>query len=92
MPLEFYLTQPAIRDIEAIADYIADEAGLQQAEWFLEKLNAKFAKITQFPNIGRPDTKFCRNYAAFPWRATSFSMLPQKTELISYESSVDIVI
>ncbi|WP_008313234.1 type II toxin-antitoxin system RelE/ParE family toxin [Leptolyngbya sp. PCC 6406] len=54
MPPQFYLTQPAIQDIEAIADYISGQTGLQQAERFLSKLDAKFARITQFPNLGRP--------------------------------------
>lgn len=54
MPSQFYLTQPAIQDIEAIADYIASQTGLQQAERFLSKLDAKFARITQFSNLGRP--------------------------------------
>ncbi|MBE9156390.1 type II toxin-antitoxin system RelE/ParE family toxin [Nodosilinea sp. LEGE 06152] len=54
MPPQFYLTQPAIQHIEAIADYIAGQTGLQQAERFLSKLNAKYARITQFPNMGRP--------------------------------------
>ncbi|MBD2230841.1 type II toxin-antitoxin system RelE/ParE family toxin [Phormidium tenue] len=54
MPPQFYLTQPAIQDIEAIADYIAGQTGLQQAERFLSKLDAKFVRITQFPNLGRP--------------------------------------
>ncbi|MEA5447142.1 type II toxin-antitoxin system RelE/ParE family toxin [Leptolyngbya sp. CCNP1308] len=57
MPAQFYLTQPAIQDIEAIADYIAGQTGLQQAERFLSKLDAKFARITQFPNLGRPRDK-----------------------------------
>lgn len=54
MALQFYLTQPAIQDIEAIADYMASQTGLQQAERFLSKLDAKFTRITQFPNLGRP--------------------------------------
>ncbi len=54
MAPQFYLTQPAIQDIEAIADYIAGQTGLQQAERFLSKLDAKFARLTQFPNLGRP--------------------------------------
>jgi toxin ParE1/3/4 len=54
MTPQFYLTQPAIEDIEAIADYIAAQTGLRQAERFLSKLDAKFARITQFPNLGRP--------------------------------------
>ncbi|WP_226587217.1 type II toxin-antitoxin system RelE/ParE family toxin [Microseira wollei] len=47
------LTEPAIQDIEEIADYIARQSGLDQADRFLNKLDAKFAKIAQFPNIGR---------------------------------------
>ncbi len=50
---QFRLTQPAIKDIEQIADYIAKQAGLKQSERFLSKLDGKFAKISQFPNLGR---------------------------------------
>jgi toxin ParE1/3/4 len=32
MTPQFYLTQPAIQDIEAIADYIAAQTGLEQLE------------------------------------------------------------
>jgi toxin ParE1/3/4 len=49
----FRLTEPAIQDIEQIADYIARQSEYAQAERFLAKLDAKFAKITQFPMIGR---------------------------------------
>lgn len=54
MTPQFYLTQPAIQDIEKIADYIAGQTGLEQAERFLSKLDAKFTRITQFPSLGRP--------------------------------------
>lgn len=53
MTPKFRLTQPAIQDIEQIADYIASQSGLDKADRFLIKLDAKFAKIAQFPNIGR---------------------------------------
>lgn len=53
MTRQFRLTQPAIQDIEQIADYIAVESGLSKSEAFLSKLDAKFAKIAQFPSIGR---------------------------------------
>jgi toxin ParE1/3/4 len=53
MTPQFRLTQPAIKDIEQIADYIAKQAGLQQSERFLSKLDSKFAKISQFPSLGR---------------------------------------
>ncbi|MEG4964170.1 MULTISPECIES: type II toxin-antitoxin system RelE/ParE family toxin [unclassified Microcoleus] len=53
MTSQFRLTQPAIQDIEQIADYIASQSGLDRADRFLSNLDAKFAKIAQFPNIGR---------------------------------------
>ncbi|NJL61281.1 MAG: type II toxin-antitoxin system RelE/ParE family toxin [Methylacidiphilales bacterium] len=53
MNREFRLTEPAIRDIEEIADYIAKQSGLEKSELFLSKLDAKFVKIAQFPNLGR---------------------------------------
>jgi toxin ParE1/3/4 len=53
MNREFRLTEPAIKDIEEIADYIAKQSGLVESELFLSKLDAKFVKITQFPNLGR---------------------------------------
>ncbi|GAB4210080.1 MAG: type II toxin-antitoxin system RelE/ParE family toxin [Coleofasciculaceae cyanobacterium] len=53
MRAQFRLTEPAIQDIEQIADYIARQSGLEQADRFLNKLDAKFVKIAQFPNLGR---------------------------------------
>jgi toxin ParE1/3/4 len=53
MTPQFRLTEPAIQDIEEIADYIAKQSGLEQSERFLSKLDVKFAKIAQFPNLGR---------------------------------------
>ncbi|MEG4626236.1 type II toxin-antitoxin system RelE/ParE family toxin [Microcoleus sp. w1-18aA5] len=53
MSPKFRLTQPAIQDIEQIADYIASRSGLDRADRFLSNLDAKFAKIAQFPNMGR---------------------------------------
>jgi toxin ParE1/3/4 len=50
---QFRLTEPALRDIEQIADYIARQSGLAQADHFLAKLDGRFAKITQFPSLGR---------------------------------------
>ncbi|MBU7581576.1 MAG: type II toxin-antitoxin system RelE/ParE family toxin [Nostoc sp. TH1S01] len=53
MTPQFRLTEPAIQDIEQIADYIAKKFGLTQSELFLSKLDAKFSKIAQFPKLGR---------------------------------------
>lgn len=53
MTPQFRLTEPAIQDIEQIADYIARQSGFDQADRFLSKLDHKFVKINQFPNLGR---------------------------------------
>lgn len=53
MKPQFRLTEPAVKDIEQIADYIAQQSGLAQAERFLERLDDKFVKIAQFPKLGR---------------------------------------
>jgi toxin ParE1/3/4 len=50
---QFRLTEPAVKDIEQIVNYIAKKAGLQQSERFLSNLDGKFAKIVQFPNLGQ---------------------------------------
>jgi toxin ParE1/3/4 len=47
------ITPTASRDIESIMDYLAEKASLDRAEHFLEKINAKFKALTQFPNLGR---------------------------------------
>jgi toxin ParE1/3/4 len=39
MTPKFRLTQPAIQDIEQIADYIASQSGLDKADRFLSKLD-----------------------------------------------------
>jgi len=53
MTPQFRLTEPAIQYIEEIADYIAKQGGLEQSERFLSKLDVKFDRIAQFPNLGR---------------------------------------
>lgn len=66
MTPQFRLTKPAIQDIEQIADYIARESGLSQADRFLAKLDAKFAKIAQFPKIGRQRDEVLPRLRSFP--------------------------
>ncbi|MEO0758516.1 MAG: type II toxin-antitoxin system RelE/ParE family toxin [Cyanobacteria bacterium J06648_16] len=53
MTPKFRLTKPAVKDIEQISDYLAQQAGLTQAEKFLAKLDNKFAKLSKFPKLGR---------------------------------------
>ncbi len=47
------ITPTASRDIENIMDYLAQKASLKTAERFLERINAKFKALAQFPNLGR---------------------------------------
>jgi toxin ParE1/3/4 len=58
---QFRLTKPAVQDIEQIADYIAQQAGLDAAERFLTKLDAKFLRIVQFPDLGRQRNEILPN-------------------------------
>lgn len=51
---QFRLTQPAMRDIQEITDYLAQKSGFLQSEKFIQKLNAQFARIVLFPRSGKP--------------------------------------
>ena len=51
---QFRLTQPAMRDIQEIIDYLAQKSGFPQSEKFIHKLNAQFARIVLFPQSGKP--------------------------------------
>lgn len=66
MTPQFRLTEPAIRDIEQIADYIARESGFDQADRFLTRLDTKFSKIAQFPNLGRQRNEILPGLRSFP--------------------------
>ena len=63
---QFRITKPAIRDIEEIADYIASESSLAQADRFLIRLDEKFAKIAHFPNLGRQRNEILPRLRSFP--------------------------
>jgi toxin ParE1/3/4 len=58
MTAQFRLTNPAIQDLEEIADRIAQQSGLEQSEKFLSKLESKFSNIVNFPQIGRKRNDF----------------------------------
>jgi toxin ParE1/3/4 len=62
----FRLTKPAIQDIEEIADYIAQQSGLEQSERFLSKLESKFSKIVTFPRLGRKRDEILNNIHTIP--------------------------
>jgi toxin ParE1/3/4 len=62
----FRLTKPAVQDIEEIADYIAQQSGLEQSENFLSKLESKFSKIVNFPLLGRKRDEILTNIRTIP--------------------------
>lgn len=47
------ITPCASQDIEAIADYLADQSSLTSAEQFLSSIDSTLQRIAQFPQIGR---------------------------------------
>ncbi len=51
---QFRLTHPAMRDIQEVTDYLAQQSGFSQSEKFIQKLNAQFARIVLFPRSGKP--------------------------------------
>jgi toxin ParE1/3/4 len=51
---QFRLTQPAMRDLQEVTDYLATRVGFEKSEQFIQKLNVQFARIVQFPKIGKP--------------------------------------
>jgi toxin ParE1/3/4 len=66
MTAQFRLTQPAIQDIEEIADRIAQQSGLEKSENFLSKLELKLANIVRFPLIGRKRNEILANIRSIP--------------------------
>ncbi len=47
------ITPTASRDLESIMDYLAEKVNNEAAEYFIEKINAKFKLLIKFPQIGR---------------------------------------
>jgi toxin ParE1/3/4 len=47
------ITPTASRDLENIMDYLAEKASFETADRFLEKINAKFRLLVEFPKMGR---------------------------------------
>jgi toxin ParE1/3/4 len=62
----FRLSEPALRDIETIADYIAHQSGLTRSEYFLDRLDEKLAKIAQFPRLGRQRNEILPGLRSLP--------------------------
>ncbi|MEG4072335.1 type II toxin-antitoxin system RelE/ParE family toxin [Microcoleus sp. Pol14C2] len=74
MTPKFRLTEPGIQDIEQIVDYIPRQSGLDIADRFLSKIDAKFAKIAHFPNLNDNETKFYQVYAVSRWITILYSI------------------
>ncbi|OKH16074.1 type II toxin-antitoxin system RelE/ParE family toxin [[Limnothrix rosea] IAM M-220] len=66
MSQRFRLTKPALQDIEEIADYLARNINLTQAENFLDKLNRKLNNIAKFPHLGRQRDEILPNIRSLP--------------------------
>lgn len=66
MTPKFFLTEPAIQDIQQIADYIASRSGFDKADRFLSKLDTKLTKIAQFPNLGRQRDEILPSLRSIP--------------------------
>lgn len=66
MTAQFRLTQPAIQDIEEIADRLAQQSSLERSEKFLTDLESKFSKIIAFPRIGRKRDEILFNMRSMP--------------------------
>jgi toxin ParE1/3/4 len=66
MTAQFRLTQPATKDVEEIADFIAQQSGLSQSEAFLSKLESKFSNIVTFPQIGKKRNEILPNVRSIP--------------------------
>jgi toxin ParE1/3/4 len=59
-------TSPAIRDVEAIIDLIADQSSFDAAERFLNKINQKCQNLATFPNMGRRCDELLEELRSFP--------------------------
>jgi toxin ParE1/3/4 len=53
MTWEFRLTSLAIADMEQISEYIATQSSFAQSDRFLRRVDQKFSRIAQFPNLGK---------------------------------------
>lgn len=49
----YTITPPASRDIEKIADYLAENSSLESSDRFLQGITMKLKRLAQFPKIGR---------------------------------------
>ncbi|PSN14702.1 type II toxin-antitoxin system RelE/ParE family toxin [filamentous cyanobacterium CCT1] len=62
------ITPRASQDIEAIADYLANQTNLASAETFLTEIDRVLQRIGQFPYIGRQRDELYPNLRSLPCR------------------------
>ncbi|MGG6239010.1 type II toxin-antitoxin system RelE/ParE family toxin [Nodosilinea sp. AN01ver1] len=62
------ITPQASQDIEAIADYLANQTNLASAETFLTEVDRVLQRIGQFPYIGRQRDELYPNLRSLPYR------------------------
>ena len=49
----YTITSPASRDVERIANYLAENSSLERSDRFLQGITIKLKRLAQFPQIGR---------------------------------------
>jgi toxin ParE1/3/4 len=62
------ITPRASKDIEAIADYLAQKNGLASAEDFLSDIDVILNRIAKFPEIGRKRDELYPNLRSLPYK------------------------
>lgn len=53
MTRSFIISTIANRDIEAIADYLAENRGFETSDRFIKGMTDRLTQLTQFPQMGR---------------------------------------
>ena len=53
MTRSFVISTIANRDIEAIADYLAENQGFETSDRFIKGMTDRLTQLTQFPQMGR---------------------------------------
>ena len=62
------ITLRASQDIEAIADYLATQGGLNSADDFINNIDAILQRIVKFPQIGRKRDELYPNLRSLSYK------------------------
>ncbi|WP_298967129.1 type II toxin-antitoxin system RelE/ParE family toxin [uncultured Roseibium sp.] len=63
---EYRLTQRALRDLDAIADYSLDQWGAAQTQTYLEQIAVRMQWLADNPGIGKNRDEVADGYRSFP--------------------------